>query len=152
MKKEYDVIIVGGGPSGSMAAIEIAKANLSVCILEKKTKVGIPVRCGEAIGFSGLNKFFEPDDTWIASTINSINLVSPNSIDSKIVFKNETGYILHRKKFDSGLSNIAVENGAEVLNKDSYYIDLDFDCETVMDENVYYDIYGTEAEPEICLD
>ena len=117
MKKEYDVIIVGGGPSGSMAAIEIAKENLSVCVLEKKTKVGIPVRCGEAIGFSGLNKFFKPDDSWIASTINSINLVSPNSIDTKIVFKNETGYILHRKKFDSGLSNIAVENGAEVFNK-----------------------------------
>ena len=117
MKKEYDVIIVGGGPSGSMAAIEIAKANLSVCVLEKKTKIGIPVRCGEAIGFSGLNKFFEPDKSWIASTINSINLISPNSIDTKIVFKNETGYILHRKKFDSGLSEIAVKNGADVFNQ-----------------------------------
>ena len=58
MKKEYDVIIVGGGPSGSMAAIEIAKANLSVCILDRKTEIGSPVRCGEAIGFSGLNNFF----------------------------------------------------------------------------------------------
>ena len=30
----YDVIVVGGGPSGSMAAIEVAKAGFSVCILE----------------------------------------------------------------------------------------------------------------------
>ena len=137
MKKEYDVIIVGGGPSGSMAAIEIAKANLSVCILEKKTKIGIPVRCGEAIGFSGLNKFFEPDKSWIASTINSINLVSPNSIDSKIIFNNETGYILHRKKFDSGLSSIAVENGAEVFNQ-ANVIDVVIEKDFIVGVKVIY--------------
>jgi|10_taG_2_1085330.scaffolds.fasta_scaffold00717_2 hypothetical protein len=39
-------------------------------------------------------------------------------------------------------------------NKQSYYIDLDIDCEGVLDaeENLYFDIYGTGAEPEICLD
>ena len=42
---------------------------------------------------------------------------------------------------------------AEVLNRESYYIDLDFDCEVERDDDLYYyDIYGTEGEPEICLD
>ena len=117
LKSKYDVIIVGGGPSGSMAAIEIAKKNISVCVLDKKTNIGIPVRCGEAIGFSGLNKFFEPKKSWIASKINTINLISPNSINSKIIFKAETGYILRRKKFDSGLSDIAASYGAEIFKK-----------------------------------
>ena len=40
------------------------------------------------------------------------------------------------------------------FNKDSYYIDLDFDC-SVYDEDprkTYYDIYGRVTEPEECLD
>ena len=43
---------------------------------------------------------------------------------------------------------------ASNYNKQSYYIDLDIDCEGVLDdeENAYFDIYGTGAEPEICLD
>ena len=39
--------------------------------------------------------------------------------------------------------------GAEIFNKQSYYIDLDFDCETE-EENVFFDIYGVVTEPEIC--
>jgi len=39
---------------------------------------------------------------------------------------------------------------SEVFNKQSYYIDLDFDCEKVKDENVFYDIYGAATEPDIC--
>ena len=60
MKNNYDVIVVGGGPSGSMSAIEIAKAGYSVCILEKDRDIGMPVRCGEAIGYTGLTQFFPP--------------------------------------------------------------------------------------------
>jgi hypothetical protein len=40
----------------------------------------------------------------------------------------------------------------ETLNRESYYIDLDFDCDAADEELYYYDIYGTEGEPEICLD
>lgn len=39
--------------------------------------------------------------------------------------------------------------GAEIFNKQSYYIDLDFDCGTD-EENVFFDIYGVVTEPEIC--
>ncbi|MFA6043861.1 MAG: NAD(P)/FAD-dependent oxidoreductase [Phycisphaerales bacterium] len=35
MSNEYDVVIAGGGPAGSTAAIVLARAGLRVCVLEK---------------------------------------------------------------------------------------------------------------------
>lgn len=40
--------------------------------------------------------------------------------------------------------------GAEIFNKQSYYVNLDFDCEEQEQDLQYYDIYGTELEPPIC--
>ena len=123
LKKKYDVIVVGGGPSGSMAAMQIAKKNFSVCILEKDRDIGMPVRCGEAIGYTGLNQFFKPKPGWIASKIEGVNLIAPNGVSVGVDFKSETGYILNRRIFDYDLSKIAVSNGAEVYTK-SYVKDL----------------------------
>jgi len=48
MKDEFDIIVVGAGPAGSMAARFAAEKGVSVLILEKDRDVGYPVRCGEA--------------------------------------------------------------------------------------------------------
>jgi len=40
--------------------------------------------------------------------------------------------------------------GAHQFNKESYYIDLDFDCTEEGDDEYFYDIYGSTTEPEIC--
>ena len=42
MKNNYDVVVVGGGPGGSMAAWEAAKAGLSVCLLDKDRDNEVP--------------------------------------------------------------------------------------------------------------
>ena len=44
--------------------------------------------------------------------------------------------------------------GAEIFNKESYYINLDFDCENISmsPENIYLDIYGEVTDSEICPD
>ena len=42
--------------------------------------------------------------------------------------------------------------GASIFNKQSYYVDIDFDCEQEKDQSLFYDIYGSVTEPEICLD
>ena len=42
--------------------------------------------------------------------------------------------------------------GAGYFNKKSYYVDLDFDCEETENREVFYDIYGSITEPEVCLD
>ena len=117
MKNNYDVVVVGGGPGGSMAAWEAAKAGLSVCLLDKDRDVGYPVRCGEAIGHAALRQFVEPKDSWIASKITGSTLVAPNGTDVHIEFANETGYILNRRIFDYDLSRYAANAGAEMYTK-----------------------------------
>tara|TARA_R110000824_G_scaffold380838_1_gene573362 strand:+ start:240 stop:1340 length:1101 start_codon:yes stop_codon:yes gene_type:complete len=39
---------------------------------------------------------------------------------------------------------------SNTINKQSYYIDLDFECQTDDGEDIFYDIYGKVTEPEIC--
>ena len=100
-----------------MCAIGIAKSGYTVCILEKDRDIGMPVRCGEAIGYTGLNQFFKPKDSWIASNLNSVKLVAPNGTGIDVDFQSETGYILNRRVFDYDLSRYAANAGAEMYTK-----------------------------------
>lgn len=43
----YDVIIIGAGPAGLMAATELTKTGKNFVIIEAKTRVGFPLRCAE---------------------------------------------------------------------------------------------------------
>ena len=117
LQNKYDVVVVGGGPAGSMAAWEAARGGVSVCMLEKDRDIGYPVRCGEAAGESGLRQFVEIEDSWIAEKITSVKLVSPNLSSVDIDFAAETGYILNRRIFDYDLSRYAANAGAEVYTK-----------------------------------
>ena len=51
---------------------------------------------------------------------------------------------------DSNVDHNLACKGLHMYNKESYYIDLDFECDGPETQNVYYDIYGSEVEPEIC--
>lgn len=44
----YDVLVVGGGPVGLLLAYQLARSNVSVCVIEKEDKQG-ENRYGRAI-------------------------------------------------------------------------------------------------------
>jgi digeranylgeranylglycerophospholipid reductase len=124
LKNEYDVIVVGGGPAGCMAAYSAAKENVSVLLLEKDREIGSPVRCAEAVGKDGLEKLLGNgiNPRWIAATINRFQFVAP---DGTIIFPQVpmTGYVLHRKLFDFDLGLFAVTAGAQIVTK-AYVMNL----------------------------
>ena len=47
--RHYDVLIVGAGPAGCSAARAAAQTGASVALVERRSAVGLPVRCAEYI-------------------------------------------------------------------------------------------------------
>ena len=64
--------------------------------------------------------------------------------------ENDVEYFFEIEK-DQFVNRSVACKGTEIYNKNSYYIDLDFECtESVRERTEYYDIYGPVTEPEIC--
>ena len=112
MKDSYDILVVGGGPGGAVAARTAADAGLSVLLVEKRSAVGVPVRSGESIRKDELLEFIDADKRFISAEINSVVLIEP---DGSMNGSTEgVEYILDRKIFDRELVWRAAEAGAEI--------------------------------------
>lgn len=116
MQQYYDVVVVGAGPAGSVAARYAAENGLSVLILERDREPGIPVRCAEGVSHNGIAPFIDIDKRWIASKIEIAKLHSPDG-NIATMYNNGTGYVLERRLFDTALSELACKHGAELLLK-----------------------------------
>lgn len=120
MKRQYDMLVIGGGPGGALAAKTAAEKGLSVCLVEKRPAIGAPVRCAEGIGKELLTDFLPPDPRWIATEIERAELVAPDDFSMLLEPKmagSEVGYVLDRKVFDRELVWKAAEAGAETYVK-----------------------------------
>lgn len=114
----YDVVVVGAGPGGSVAAETVAKAGLRALLLEKRQEIGSPVRCAEGVGHNQLVPFIEPDPLWIAAEVSQAEItVIRDGASSTIRASGGRGYVLERRVFDRVLAERAAAAGAEVRVK-----------------------------------
>jgi digeranylgeranylglycerophospholipid reductase len=118
LNEKYDIVVVGAGPAGSMAARAAARSGAKVLLLDRRRELGVPVQCGEALSEDPLKDLgIKPDPRWIAGRTNAVKIVSPSGIvvriaEEKIVGK--VGYILDRKVFDKHLAVLAAKEGADI--------------------------------------
>jgi digeranylgeranylglycerophospholipid reductase len=120
MKNKYDMLIIGGGPAGAIAAKTAVEKGLSVCLVEKRPAIGAPVRCAEGLGKEALHEFIDPDPKWISAEMTGASIVAPDGFLMKLESKfagSKVGYILDRKVFDRELVWRAAEAGADVAVK-----------------------------------
>jgi len=111
MSDEFDCIVVGAGPAGSMAGKVLAENGVAVLILEKHSQIGSPLSCAEAISLSGLTDFVPLDPEWVSTYSQNMLLVSPKGIRMK-VHHPDVGLVLNRRLFDRRLAEKAASAGA----------------------------------------
>ena len=120
MKNKYDVLVIGGGPAGALAAKTAVEKGLTACIVEKRPAIGAPVRCAEGIGKEALLEFIEADPRWISAEMTGAGIVAPDGFFMKLesaMAGSKVGYVLDRKIFDRELVWRAAEAGADVAVK-----------------------------------
>jgi len=126
-----DIVVVGGGPGGSMAAKFCAKGGLDTILIEKKAEIGAPLRCAEGVSKKWLEEVgIEPDPAWICADMVGAVIRSPSGYEFKLDESHagsEVGYVLERHLFDKALARDAVEAGAKIMMRTS--------CTSIIKEN-----------------
>ncbi len=118
----YDLVVVGAGPAGSMAARAAAERGLDTLLVDRELEVGIPDKCGEFLPSLGemrrltpdtidLEELFDPPSGCIFNRTKYVKFVFPNGKEITIPFE---GVVVERKLFDKHLANEAARAGAEV--------------------------------------
>ena len=122
-QEKYDVIVIGAGPAGTLAAKYAAENGADVLIVEKKKEIGTPIQCAgfvpEAFEIEEMiSGLILPDEMkkiskkCILSKTKTQRLISP---DLKSKEFDVAGFVLDRRLFDSDLAEQAAAAGADIL-------------------------------------
>lgn len=115
---QYDILIIGGGPAGSSAAITAARAGLKVALFEKSS-YGRDKVCGDGLtprAIAALNEL--RIDHSVAHRIDGLRMIAGKkerelSWPTTARFPNH-GAVWPRQKFDNHLLDVAIASGADV--------------------------------------
>ncbi len=119
MSDSFDVIVVGAGPVGSMAARKCARSGLSTLLIEEQAHVGYPVQCAGLLSKSAFS-ICEVSDKSILNSVSGATIKSDANSDTNS-FSFDAGrtmaYVVDRAALDFEMANHAVDKGAEIYIK-----------------------------------
>jgi geranylgeranyl reductase len=105
---QFDVIVIGGGPSGATAAQSLAEQGWRVMLLDRQ---GRTKPCGGAIPPRLIRDYGIPDDLLVAK-IRTARMVAPSSREVDIHIDNGFVGMVDRDVFDEWLRKRAASHGA----------------------------------------
>ncbi len=107
-----DVAVIGGGPAGATAANELAKAGLSVALIERNLNNAKP--CGGAIPLGLIEEFDIPADI-VERKVTQMAVRSPKGRVISMSMPNGYVGMVRRERFDKFLRERAARSGAELI-------------------------------------
>jgi digeranylgeranylglycerophospholipid reductase len=118
--ESFDVIVVGAGTAGCLAAKTVAEAGLKVCLVDRKRREEVGEKiCGDALGEHHLKTLGleKPQGGELEKRIEGIRIYSPD-LETIFTIKHEdfVGYLLNRRLFGQWLLRKALDEGAVFLD------------------------------------
>ena len=113
----YDVVVVGGGPAGCMAAKYAAKAGASTLIIEEDAAIGEPVQCAGLISTRALEESeLRSRNSFINCEIKRAVVHSP-SYELTLESPAQRAFAISRNIFDLELAKAAQKEGVDIILK-----------------------------------
>ncbi|MCX6642563.1 MAG: NAD(P)/FAD-dependent oxidoreductase, partial [Candidatus Bathyarchaeota archaeon] len=117
---DCDIIVVGAGPAGSLAARTAAQRGVKVILLEEHPVIGSPVSCAEGLSLGGIKDAgIDPVTPYVCQKIECAHIITPNKKRIEMSSKEWVGFNLDRSQFDKALGENAVKAGAELMTNTS---------------------------------
>ncbi len=115
---QCDVLVVGAGPGGSMAARTAAENGVDVVIIEEHPVAGTPVYCAEGLSIGGIHDGgLVAEPPYVSQQITMARIVAPNGNTVDLTSEDWTGYTLNREVFDKALAVNAEKAGARLMTE-----------------------------------
>jgi digeranylgeranylglycerophospholipid reductase len=109
----HDVIVVGAGPSGNMAALRLSQMGYSVAVLDWRQNIGDKL-CTGIIGRECVERF-PPDSSIIQHSARSAVLVSPSGKRYPVAKEDAQAYVVDRVAYVNSIAEQAMEAGASYV-------------------------------------
>lgn len=123
MSDTFDVVVVGGGPSGATAAADLARSGRRVALLDRAGRIK---PCGGAIPPRTLTDFDVPESLLVARA-RSARVIAPSERGVDMPIENGFVGMVDREVFDEWLRARAAEVGATRLTGSFVGLDRDPD-------------------------
>ena len=113
----YDVIVVGGGPSGCAASRRSAELGLSTLMVDGKIEIGSPLRDYEILSGNGLERMgVGVQKHWINRPLREIRIFVDEA-NASIILDDMEFYSVEMDKFEKHLAALSSEAGADIQIK-----------------------------------
>lgn len=107
---DFDVVVIGAGPMGGLAADIISSAGWRVALVEEHRKIGVPVQCAGLV----TPRVFEIVDKrmTVVNSLRGAEIYSPKGRELVVDGKETKAVVLDRAAFDSEIARDALLHGA----------------------------------------
>ncbi len=114
---KYDVVVVGAGPAGAIAARYAAQNGASTLLIEEHASIGSPVQCTGLISTAALKECELGEGNFVLNKMRGAFVYAPNREELCVRGKNVKAYVIDRKIFDRALAERALDAGVDMLLK-----------------------------------
>ena len=108
----YDVVVIGGGPSGLFVSNLLSKNGINTILIEKDSEIGKDVVCSGVISKEAFERYRLPENS-IVGTLQDAELHSPGGVNIPYTHPEEAVVVVDRHQFDGELGKISAQNGTK---------------------------------------